>query len=114
MKEGENIPVLTLVRGDQNYLLEFEVKDADGEIVDITGCSLGFKMQKYGESTLTLDKAGSIITGTLGLCQVLIEDELIDKSGEFYAELEIRWSGLNPKILTCPDIYVKILKDLPR
>jgi len=108
------MPTLTLVRGDQNYFLEFEVKDADGEIVDITGCSIGFKLQKYGQCTLTLDKAGSVVDGTLGLCQVFIATELTNTMGEFYAELEIRWYGGDPKILTAPDIYVKILKDLPR
>lgn len=108
------MPSLTLVRGDQNYFIEFEVRDADGVIVDITGCSIGFHMQRYGDSTLTLNKAGTISTGsgTLGLVRVFIATELVNKSGEHYSELEIRWpSG---KILTAPDIYVKILKDLPR
>lgn len=106
------MPTLTLVRNDKNFYLEFEVRDSEGEIVDITGCSIGFKMQKYGESNLTINKAGGVTVGTLGLCQVLIEDEIIGKSGEFYAELEIRWSS--GKILTAPDIYVKVLKDLPK
>lgn len=106
------MPTFTLVRGDRNYYLEFEVRDADGEIVDLSGCSIGFKMQRYNQSTLTIDKAGSVLNGTLGLCQVLIQEELVNKWGEYHAELEIRWpSG---KILTAPDIYVKILKDLPR
>ena len=101
-----------MVRNDQNYLLEFQVKDVDGGVVDISGCSIGFKLQKYNESTLTLSKAGSVTTGTLGLCQVLIGTELVGKSGEYFAELEVRWPG--GKILSVPQIYVKILKDLPR
>lgn len=107
------MPSLTLVRGDRVYYLEFEVRDADGDLVDLTGCSIGFKMQKYGETSLTLNKSGQVIApGSLGVCQILIEDELTNVSGEFIAELEIRWpSG---KILTAPDIYVKILSDLPR
>lgn len=106
------MPQLTLVRGDRNYYLEFEVRDAEGEIVDITGCSIGFKMQKYSSSSLTLNKTGEILNGTLGLCQVLIANELINESGDFYAELEIRWP--TGKILTAPEIYIKILKDLPK
>lgn len=105
------MPELILVRGNQNYYLEFEVRDADGEIVDLTGTSIGFKMQKYGESTLTIDKAGSVISGTLGLCQVLVATELVNKSGEFIAELIIQWDS---KILSAPDINVKVLKSLPR
>jgi len=99
------------VRGDHDYLLEFEIRDADGEIVNITNCTPRFKMQRYGESTLTLDKEGFIVNGTLGLCQVLIEDELLNKSGEFYAEVQITWTS--GKVLTAPNINVKILKDLP-
>ncbi len=106
------MPKITLVRGDQNYYIEFEVKDLDGKTVDLTNASIGFQMQKYGECTLSLDKEGSILNGTLGLCQVLIETELVNKSGEFHAQLEIRWP--TGKILTAPEIYVKILQDLPR
>jgi len=80
--------------------------------VDITNSSIGFKMQKYSQSTLTIDKAGSVYDGTLGLCQILIENELINTSGEFIAELEIRWT--TGKILSAPDISVKVVKDLPR
>lgn len=107
------MPSLTLVRGDREYYLEFEVQDADGEAVDLTSCSIGFKMQKYGKTALTLNKQGIVVSpGTMGLCQILIKDELANESGEYFAELEIRWpSG---KILTAPDIYVRILKDLPR
>jgi len=106
------LPTLTLVEGDCNYFLEFEVRDADGEIVDLSGCSIGFKMQRYGDSTLTLDKAGQIADGPNGICQIMIETELTNKFGEFYAELEIRWPG--GKILTAPNIYCKILRQLPR
>jgi len=106
------LPTLTLVRGDKNYILEFEVRDADGEIVNLENCSIGFKMQKYGEATLTLDKEGTVIDAASGLCQILIEEELVNKSGEYFAELEIRWP--TGKILSAPNIYVKILKDLPR
>lgn len=114
VERGDKImPSLTLVRGDSNYYLEFEVRDGDGEIVDLSGSSVIFKMQKYGESTLTLSKAGNVVSGTLGLCQVYIETELQNKSGEFHAELQITWPA-SSKILTAPGINVKILQDLPR
>jgi len=108
------MPSLELVRGDRNYYLEFEVKNSDGSIIDITGCTVSFKMQKYGESTLTLDKEGSVPDGcgTLGLCQVFIQEELVNKSGEYSCELQISWSY--GRVLTSPMITAKILKDLPR
>lgn len=106
------LPNLTLVRGDSNYFLEFEVLDADGEIVNLTGCSLRFKAQRYNESTLTLDIGGNVVNGTLGICQCFVGTQLSNKEGEFIAELQITWP--TGKILTAPNISLKILKDLPR
>jgi len=69
-------------------------------------------MQKYDESTLTLSKAGSVVSGSLGICEVYIAEELVSRDGEYFAELEIRWT--TGKVLTAPSISVKVLKDLPR
>jgi len=107
------MPKLTLVRNDKNYFIELEVKEASGDAVDLSGSTVLFQLQKYGESTLTMSKTGTVLSpGSLGLCQIYIASELINKSGEFIAELEITWpSG---KVLTAPEISVKVLKDLPR
>lgn len=106
------MPEITWVRNDQNFYQEFDIADYLGETVDITGCSIGLKLQRYGSGNLVVNKQCEVLDGTLGLCRVFIEDEIKSLSGEFAAELEIRWpSG---KILTAPDIFVKILKDLPR
>lgn len=106
------MPSITLVKGDANYILEFTVTDANGDNVDITGASVIFKMQKYNQSTLTLNKAGSVTNGTLGYCQILIGTELVNKSGRYRCELEIEWSyGM---LLTAPEINCTILKDLPK
>lgn len=110
------MPTLTLVRGDKNFYIELAVRDVDGSTVDITGCSMRFKMQKYGLSQIAVDKEASVYSGTLGLARVLIEDEIQNISGEYYAELEIHFPPLDStgKVLTAPDIYVKIMKDIPR
>lgn len=107
------MPSLTLIRNDKNYYLTLEVREADGSLVNLTGSTVLFKLQKYGSSTLLMEKEGSVVSpGSLGLCQVYIASELVSKDGEFIAELEITWpSG---KVLTAPEINVKILKDLPR
>jgi hypothetical protein len=102
---------ITLVRGDKNYYLEFEVRDAEGKIVDLTNCTVRFKMQKYNAPSLVIDKVGTVVDGTNGLCQVMIGEELINESGEFKAELEITWP--TGQVLTAPNIFVRVLKDLP-
>lgn len=41
------MPTLTLVRGDRNYFVELEVRDSDDQVVDLTGASILFNMQKW-------------------------------------------------------------------
>jgi len=104
---------ITLVRGDQNYYLEFEVKDSDGEIVDLTGSTITFSVQEYGQPSLLIDhKVGEVIDGTLGLCRVFIGTEFSNVEGEYCGELQINFPG--DKILTAPNIFIKVIKDLPK
>lgn len=103
---------IVLVRNDRNYYLDFDVKDSSGRVLDLTGSSIHFAMQRYGEKTLTLDKAGEVVNGTLGTCRVFIEDEL-NREGEYFAELQITWLS-EGKVLTIPDIGIKVLRDLPK
>lgn len=105
------MPKLILIRGDKNYIVEFEVRDAEGEIADLSEVTeIRFKMKEYGATSLLIDEPATVVPpGTQGLCQVLIKEQLKDFSGECYAELEFSWGD---KILTAPNIFVKVLKDL--
>lgn len=111
------MPKLELVRRDKNYYLEFEVRDSEGELVDISDCkaseggSIVFKVQKYSESTICFEKIGDVVNGTLGLCQILIEEEFNNFSGKYRSELELNFKS--GKTLTVPNIIVEIIKDLP-
>jgi hypothetical protein len=104
--------LIARARGDKSFIQEFEVKDSDGRIVDLTETTVTLNVQAYQNLKDTFSILGSVVNGTLGLCQFLVTDQLEDRSGEFYAEIEIEWpSG---KILTSPNIFLKVLKDLPR
>lgn len=106
------MPTLTLIKGDSGYIIEFQVKDADGNIVDIEGCSVLFNIQKYGSSTLLFSLPGTVTNGTLGYCQFEVGTSLANASGAYSAEIQIEWGS--GKILTVPNLSVKVLKDLPR
>lgn len=106
------MPTITWVGGDRNFPEEIQIKDVDGQVVDITGCQLIFKVQAYGDLTDTFQISGSISVGTLGLVIFQIGTEIVDRSGEYYGEVEIEWPA--GKILTAPNIFIHILKDLPK
>ena len=104
------MPKITLVRNDRNFPFQVEILDAEGDIVDITNSSLTLKVQSYRNSEDNFSISGTIINGTLGLAQFFFTDELVNRSGEYRAEVEIEWTS--GKILTVPELVFKILKDL--
>jgi len=80
--------------------------------VDITGCQLTLKVQAYNDLSDTFQISGSVSVGSLGLAIFQVENQIVGRSGEYYAEIEVEWpSG---KVLTAPDIFIHIKKDLPR
>jgi len=102
---------ITLIRNDQNYWIQFYVKDPDNNPVDLTDCTPKLKIQSYTSSffkTIT----GEVVDANAGICRFKITDEFVDKTGEFRAEIELNYS--DGKILTAPNITIKVLPDLPR
>jgi len=103
---------ITLVRNDANYVLQFYIKDQDGNAVNLTDVSsLTLKIQKYGTSTLHASISGSVVNATEGICQFTVQDEFTAVTGDFKAEVEITYSS--GKTITAPEIYIKVIPDLP-
>jgi len=105
------IPDLKLVRNDTNFYIEFVVKDAEGNIVNLENSTVIFKMQSYSGGSLVANIAGEVPVGSDGICKFLITDELDNLIGEFQAEIQITYSG--GRIITAPDISVRVIPDLP-
>ena len=110
------MPELKLVRNDKNYYVQHTIKDASGDVIDITSYVPEWRFQKYGESTLLFYITGEIVTGSLGICKFKITDELQDRSGEFYSEVQLTKIDVSEGtiVVTAPDVFVKVIEDLPR
>jgi len=104
------LPSLKLVRNDKNYYVQHTIKDANGDVINITGYTdyQGYKLLFY--------ITGEIETGSLGICKFKIENQLQDRSGEFYSEVQLTKvdESEGTIVVTAPDIYVKVIEDLPR
>jgi len=104
---------IKLVRNDQNFTLRFYIKDADGDVVDLSDISeIKLKIQKYGESGLFAEIPGTVVDAANGIAQFQIGTQFVDQEGEFIAEIEMTFSS--GQVLTAPDIYIKVIPDLPR
>jgi len=104
---------IKLVRNDANFYLEFYIKDAEGNAVDLTNVStITFKMQSYDGGSLVADINGEVTSATNGICRFLVGAQLANIDGDYVAEIQITYTS--GKIITAPEISVKVIKDLPR
>jgi len=102
---------IIIVRGDKNFRLSFQIYDADGNIVDLSNVSQ--IVLKYKEYTST--SSASSITGTVsvpgeGKCYFDVGTQFVGVTGEYKAEIEITF--LNGKVLTVPNLVIKVIPDL--
>lgn len=110
---------ITLVRGDHNFYMEFAIYNADGEGEDLTNCTQAvMRIQRYGQSTITSSiyatDGGDIISDTIpGTVQLLVTGAhvFMNYVAEYRAELELLFS--EGRVVTCPEIYVEVIADLP-
>lgn len=104
---------IKLVKGDANFPISFTIKDAEGDPVNLANLtSITLKCQRYGTSAISFEVDGRVTGEATGKVEFDVTDEIASISGDYYGEIEIIWSG--GKKLTCPDIHIKIIKDLPR
>jgi len=104
---------IKLVRNDKNFTLRFYIKDADGNALDLSDIdSIKLKIQKYGSSSLLAEIPGTVVSATEGIAQFQIGEQFVGQEGEFIAEIEMTF--VSGQVLTAPDIYIKVVPDLPR
>jgi len=97
------------LKASEKKFLEFIILDYLGERLPITGATIHFQVQKYGESTLRLDATAELINPSQGECRYYYSGAL--PVGEYKGELEIEYSSLlRPKTET---FYIKVIPDLP-
>lgn len=104
---------IELIRNDALFDLEFEVKDADGNAVNLTGAESGvkFKMVEQGADVLKIDGACTVTNAVAGECKYNVKAGDLDTAGTYHAELEITYTG--GKIITTTRFTVRVISDLP-
>jgi len=102
---------ITIVRNDVNFLLEFTIKDTDDKVVDLTGVSaIVLKFRKYNTTVTPTSITGSVVSATAGTCQFDVGTNFQSITGEYKAEIQITYGS--GKIITAPNITIKVIEDL--
>lgn len=85
--------VIKRVRGD-NYTLDLEISDADGDAVDLTGATVFFTVKKNFQDTdanaLISKSVTSHTSPTEGLTSIPLTSSDTDFEGSYYYDIKIK------------------------
>lgn len=103
---------INVYQNDKLYDIDFTLKDANEVAVDLTSSTLIFRAQKQGETAQKFAGSMSIVVAASGTCKYNVADGNFDEAGDYYAEIQVTFSG--GKIITFGDIIVHVKPELPR
>lgn len=103
---------INVYQNDQGYDIDFTLKDANEVAVDLTGATLIFRTQKQGAAAQKFAGNMTIVDAASGTCKYTVANADFDESGDYYAEIQVTFSG--GKVITFGDIVVHVKPELPR
>lgn len=78
-----------LKQNDTSPTLDAILIDAAGNVVDVTGASVQFHMQRIGQSALKIDAAATVVDGAAGHVRYTLQAGDTDTPGSYKAEYEV-------------------------
>ena len=109
----KNMQEIKTTAGDHDYVLQFTLKDNDGNALDLRGTATGtFRAQFETGTALAVEGPIALVTPASGVCQYVVQAGDFDTAGRYYAEIEVKFPG--GEVSTFNDIYVTVGKQLPR
>ena len=78
-----------LKQNDTSPTLDAILTDVDGTVVDVTGATVRFHMQKIGATTLKIDAAATVVDGAAGHVRYTLQAGDTDTPGSYKAEYEV-------------------------
>lgn len=98
---------------DTSPKLAMALTDANGNTIDLTGCTVNFYMRAYGASSLKVTSPATITDAVNGAVEYAWDAADTDTAGTYYAEVEVTYG--DGRIETFPNngyISVVIKEDL--
>jgi hypothetical protein len=80
-------------QNDTSPALQVTLKDGNGDVVNLTGCSVRFHMRKIGATSTKVDDAATISDPTGGIVYYNWSASDTDTVGSFEAEFEVTFIG---------------------
>lgn len=97
---------IIVIQNDTSFDIEFEVRDSDDAVVDLTGATIVLNMRLLGTTTKKIS-AGSvtIVTATDGTCKYTAASGDFDTVGLYELELQITNGS---KVISAQDMTINV------
>jgi hypothetical protein len=108
------IQPIQVVQNDYGYQLPFTLEDGNGNVVNLTGATLSFKVQSAqdpSKTLLTLVGSMSIDSGVAGTCHYTAGNGDFPNPGKFLGSITATWTST--EVLTWSGIPLVVLPALP-
>lgn len=80
---------INIVQGDYGYPLNFTLQDNDGAAINLTGCTVTIKVQKFGSDAVKFTGTLTIDSAAAGTCHYTVATTDFDEEGRYKAEIQI-------------------------
>ena len=104
-----DIDKIQVTQNDKGYKLNFTVKDADGEVVNLTDKTISFQVAEKVTFTEKFAGACVIVDAALGTCSYLVAIGNFDTVNNYYGTLQITESA---DIQSTRRFEIEVVKEL--
>ena len=104
-----DIDKIQVTQNDKGYKLNFTVKDADGEVVNLTDKTISFQVAEKVTFTEKFAGACEIVDAALGTCFYLVVATDFDTVNNYYGSLQM---AEDSDIQTTRRIEIEVVKEL--
>lgn len=103
--------LLQVVQNDYGFDLSFELQDATGADLDLSGATLVFRAQSESDYTVKFENAMVVVSASTGRCKYTVQGTDFVISGAWQAQVVVTYSPT--EVLTFTGITVQVDPELP-
>lgn len=114
VKQGSPAATLVIKQDDLLPLIVATLLTSDGDPMDLTGCTVTFRMRKFGVSALTVNAACAVVSPAYsGVVAYTWLDGNTDIAGLYFAEFEVvTGTGSRTTFPNTDALLVQVISDL--
>jgi len=103
--------IFWIKQNDTGPAIAATLRDANGDVVDLTGASVRFHMRLKGSTTAKVDAAATVVSASLGEVSYGWAAADTDTVGKFDAEFEVTHSDASVETFPNTSYITVIVKD---